>query len=78
LLALEQEVEISTKTSLLEAAEEMGIQLPFECRSGVCGQCKTKLLKGRVVMETEEDITLAEKSKGFVLAKICRPSNDQS
>jgi ferredoxin len=60
----------------LEAAEEIGIELPFECRSGVCGQCKTKLLKGRVVMETEEALTTAEKSNGYILACQAHPRSD--
>ena len=29
--------------TVLEAAEEAGVDIPFECRSGICGQCKTQL-----------------------------------
>src|SRR6185369_7338956 len=31
------------RVTLLEAAEDAGLDLPFECRSGICGRCKVKL-----------------------------------
>ncbi len=37
--------------SLLELAEDQNIDVPFSCRSGSCGSCKTRLLQGRVTYE---------------------------
>lgn len=54
--------------TVLEAAEECGVDIPFECRSGICGQCKTKLVSGRVSMEVQDALTPADKSKGLILA----------
>lgn len=34
--------------SLLEAAERAGTSAPFSCRTGSCGTCVTKILKGKV------------------------------
>jgi ferredoxin-NADP reductase/phenylpropionate dioxygenase-like ring-hydroxylating dioxygenase large terminal subunit len=34
--------------SLLELAEEVGLAPPFGCRSGICGTCKTQILRGAV------------------------------
>ena len=48
--------------AILEAAEDLGIELPYECRSGVCGQCKTRLLKDRVVMDSEDALRIKENS----------------
>jgi len=53
---------------VLEAAEECGVAIPFECRSGICGQCKTKVISGRVAMEVQDALTSADKAKGIVLA----------
>ncbi len=60
--------EITPELSLLECAEDAGVEIPFECRSGICGQCKTKLLSGRVRMEVQDALTAADKSRGLVLA----------
>ena len=62
--------------TVLEAAEECGIAIPFECRSGICGQCKTKLVSGRVTMEVQDALTPADKAKGLVLACQARPVRD--
>ncbi|MEJ7599767.1 MAG: ferric reductase-like transmembrane domain-containing protein [Kofleriaceae bacterium] len=62
--------------TLLEAAEECGVAIPFECRSGICGQCKTKLVAGRVTMEVQDALTPADKARGLVLACQARPVRD--
>jgi ferredoxin len=59
---------LTPDTTILEASESVGVDLPFECRSGICGQCKVKLVAGTVAMETEDAITPAEKRAGWVLA----------
>lgn len=59
--------------TVLEAAEENDIAIPFECRSGICGQCKCKLLSGRVVMEAQDALTASDKAKGLILACQSRP-----
>ncbi len=53
--------------TILEIAEAEGIDLPYECRAGVCGQCKTKLLHGRVVMEVEDALDAKDRAQGLIL-----------
>ena len=53
--------------TLLEAAEEQGVGIPSSCRQGQCGTCKTKLLGGRVRMDTEEGLDPNSRAQGFVL-----------
>ena len=71
----EASAEVSEQT-ILEAAEECGVAIPFECRSGICGQCKTPLVSGKVVMEVQDALSAADKSKGLILACQARASND--
>ena len=62
--------------TLLEAAEEAGVAIPFECRSGICGQCKTRLISGRVRMEVQDALSSADRSKGLILACQARAVRD--
>ena len=62
------ECEAADDETILEAAEAAGVDLPWECRSGICGQCKVRLLSGRVVMEAEDALSPVEKRAGMILA----------
>jgi ferredoxin-NADP reductase/DMSO/TMAO reductase YedYZ heme-binding membrane subunit len=62
--------------TVLEAAEDCGVAIPFECRSGICGQCKTKLVSGRVTMEVQDALTSGDRAKGLILACQARAVND--
>ena len=52
---------------LLEIAEDAGANIDYECRSGICGRCKTRLLAGQVTMETQDALTDDEKAKNIIL-----------
>ena len=54
--------------NLLEAAEAAGVSIDFDCRSGICGQCKTRLLTGNVTMAVEDALTAADRAGGVILA----------
>lgn len=69
-------IEMTRDQTILEAAEEAGQDLPFECRSGVCGQCKVRLLHGSVRMDAEDALTSAEKARGIILACQAHPTED--
>jgi ferredoxin-NADP reductase len=54
--------------TLLEAAENAGVNIDYSCRVGTCGTCKTKLVSGSVTMEVEEGLDPGEKEQGWILA----------
>jgi uncharacterized protein len=56
--------------SLLEFAEDQGLEPPFSCRAGVCGTCSTRLLSGQVVYSEEP---LDEPDAGRVLVCCAKP-----
>jgi ferredoxin-NADP reductase/DMSO/TMAO reductase YedYZ heme-binding membrane subunit len=68
--------EVTAELTVLEAAEECGIDLPFECRSGICGQCKTRLVSGKVSMDVQDALTAADRARGLILACQARAVRD--
>jgi ferredoxin len=60
--------EVPAELTVLEAAEDAGVTIPFECRSGICGQCKTHLISGIVTMDTQDALTPADRSRRMILA----------
>ena len=67
-------VALAPDYSLLEIAEEAGVNIDFECRSGICGRCKTRLLGGCVTMETQDALTAEDKAQNMILMCQARAS----
>lgn len=68
--------ELTAESTVLEAAEDAGVAIPFECRSGICGQCKTRLISGKITMTVEDALTPADRSKQLILACQARAIGD--
>ncbi len=62
--------------TVLEVAEEAGVTIPFECRSGICGQCKTRLISGKVKMDVQDALTPHDRATGLILACQARATRD--
>jgi ferredoxin len=58
---------MSAKKTVLEAAEDLGVSINYDCRAGICGQCKTKLLAGHVTMETQDALTPLDRANNLIL-----------
>ena len=43
-----KETDVDGATTILEAAEELGMQMPFGCRMGICHTCTVPLVSGRL------------------------------
>lgn len=56
-----------TKT-VLEASEDVGVNIDYSCRIGTCGVCRVKLLSGSVTMEVQDGLEPGDKEKGMILA----------
>lgn len=41
-------VETTENMSILDAAEEAGLDLPYSCRAGICTTCVSKIESGKV------------------------------
>lgn len=67
---------LPTGTTVLEAAESVGVEIDNSCREGFCGLCKIKLLKGQVSMECDEALTEEDKKDNMILA--CQAKADDN
>ena len=63
--------------SIVDAAAEQGIELPFSCKGGVCATCRTHLRKGKVDMAANYGLEPWEVEQGFVLACQSTPMSDE-
>ena len=54
--------------TVLEAAEQSGVEIPYSCRVGECGVCVTKLQQGSVTMAVETGLDPSDKAQGYILA----------
>lgn len=70
-------LEIPSNKPILEAAEEAGITLPYQCRMGVCGVCSALCLEDGEIEQTEGMfLSTSEKDEGYLLTCIAKPRSD--
>jgi len=64
--------------TILSAAIRQGVGLPYGCKDGACGSCKSKLLEGRVIHGAHQAkaLTEAEEQAGLVLTCCAAPQTD--
>ncbi|HEX3343146.1 MAG TPA: ferredoxin--NADP reductase [Polyangiaceae bacterium] len=61
--------------TLLEAAFDARVDLPFSCTVGGCGACRVRLVDGDVAMDEPNCLTPEERAAGYVLACMSRPGS---
>ena len=67
----------SAKLPLLDLAESHDIELEYACRTGNCGECKVRLLRGvRCPAASDVGLTPKEREAGFVLSCVASPASD--
>lgn len=71
-------VECVTNERLVDAAYRARLNIPMDCRDGVCGTCKCHCESGSYDMDSyiDEALTYDEAAQGFVLACQMRPRSD--
>jgi len=70
--------DVARDEPILAAAIRAGIGLPYGCRDGACGSCKSRLLDGRVIHGAHQVRTLPpdEEAAGWVLPCCATPQTD--
>ena len=71
-------VSVDGETHILEAALKQGVVLPYGCRNGACGSCKSRIVSGEVIQDAHQPsaLTAEEASKGFALLCCARAASD--
>jgi ferredoxin len=73
----EDTIEVSAGESIVDAAEESGVAVPYGCLYGVCATCTARLLDGEVahtrpVRGLKDDAV----ERGYLLPCIATPESD--
>ena len=70
--------DVSPDEAILPAAIRSGIGLPYGCRDGACGSCKSRLIEGRVIhgVHQAKALTAAEAAAGWILTCCATPQTD--
>lgn len=72
-----RDVYVSERESLLEALEHAGLEIPYSCRGGVCGFCKTDVVSG---IPEHRDYFLSDEEKAAnncIMPCISRARDDE-
>jgi ferredoxin-NADP reductase len=67
------EFDVVYPDSILKAAKKIGINLPYSCEVGRCGNCVAKCVKGTVWHSYNEVLTDRELEQGLVLTCVGHP-----
>lgn len=69
----EYPLQVQYPESILQAARNRGIALPYSCEVGRCGNCLARCWEGKVWMSYNEVLTEGDLKKGFVLTCVGYP-----
>ena len=61
---------------VLDAALAAGVKLPFVCRRGICGTCKSRVVSGEYSMQHLGGIRPREIESGLFLPCCSKPTSD--
>ncbi|WP_165230544.1 ferric reductase-like transmembrane domain-containing protein [Aquisphaera insulae] len=59
---------VDVDQTVLDAAEALGVSINYDCRAGICGECKVRRLAGHVVMDAEDALTTTDRENDVILS----------
>lgn len=69
----DHQVEVRAHETILEAALNADIDIPYSCQAGMCTACMGLCTQGLVMMDEEDGLTDTEIKKGYVLTCVAHP-----
>lgn len=69
-------VHVLPSETILEAALEADIDIPYSCQAGMCTACMGLCTSGKVIMDEEDGLTDNEIKKGYILTCVAHPMSE--
>jgi ferredoxin len=69
-------ISVPEDKTVLAAAQEAGLELPFSCSAGVCTTCAALVLEGKVDQTDGMGVSPALQAEGYALLCVAYPRSD--
>jgi ring-1,2-phenylacetyl-CoA epoxidase subunit PaaE len=64
---------VAPHQTILEAALDLDIDLPYSCQAGMCTACLGRCTSGTVKLDEEDGLSASELKAGYVLTCVAHP-----
>jgi ferredoxin len=69
-------IQVSESQTILQAALDTGIELPYSCSAGVCTTCAAKISSGEVEQGDGMGVSPELQAEGYALLCVAYPRSD--
>lgn len=69
-------ITVPEDTTILDAAQEAGLDLPYSCSAGVCTTCAALVLEGQVDQAGGMGVSPALQAEGYALLCVAYPRSN--
>lgn len=69
-------IQVAESQTILDAATNAGIDLPFSCSAGVCTTCAAQILSGEVEQSDGMGVSPELQAEGYALLCVSYPRSD--
>ena len=71
-----QTIQVEDSQTILDAATDAGLDLPYSCSAGVCTTCAAKILSGKVEQTDGMGVSPELQAEGYALLCVAYPRSD--